>query len=192
MEQIQAECDKLNILLAQRENEFRQLHMLHEESALIVENLKQERNNFLAVIQTLENDNCQLNEDVNLLKNLIYRLNIEIEKYQDKLRNLGHTTENQTTVSIIDKVEVESDNKNVLRAWGSVHFHALGPLLDAYQENINEKDELVKKYRKVLDDFTGRIKEIVSENESLYIEIEGLKEKVYTVINYHTVKCFAV
>ncbi|OXU18654.1 hypothetical protein TSAR_014055 [Trichomalopsis sarcophagae] len=175
--ELQTSRDKVNALLAQRENEFRQLHMHNEESALIIRNNEQQRNTFIATIQRIKNENVQMHEDVNLLKNLVYRLNLEIEKYQDKLRTIGQTADNQAVVNIIDEVRTNFNNKNVLKAWGKVNFHALGPLLDAYQENVNEKDELIQKYKKEIDEFSGKLKDIISENENLHIEVENMRAK---------------
>lgn len=171
---MQADHDRISLLLAQRENELRQLNMFREESTLLVRNFEQERNKSIAVMQKFKNDNLQLNEDVNLLKNLVYRLNVEIERYQDKLRSRG----DETMVGITNENEANFDNKCVLATWSKVNFHALSPLLNAYDENIGEKDDLLKKYKRDLDHFTGRLKSVIAENEDLHMKVENFQMKV--------------
>ncbi|XP_058793713.1 protein Cep89 homolog [Phymastichus coffea] len=171
--EMQADHDRISLLLAKRENELRQLNMNREESTLVIRNLEQERNKSISLVQKFKTDNSQLHEDVNLLKNLVYRLNVEIEKYQDKFRS----EDNKTVV--IDETEVNYENKHVLETWGKVNFHALSPLLNAYDENINEKNDLVQKFKKELDHFTGKLKNVITENEDLHIQIENFRVQVH-------------
>lgn len=119
--------------------------------------------------EKLETQKVQSNEDILLLKNIVYQLNAELERYQDKLRD--HKLE-------INSVNVESGEKDERynhRVWGSINFHALGPLLNAYQENLSEKRELLRMYEQEMADFGNRCKEILTENELMHKEVEELK-----------------
>lgn len=132
-------------------------------------------------IDRLSNENGQLASDINMMKVLIYRLNVQLENYQEMLRkhdadgkhihgcNRAHdtataaaTTINYENIACID--------------WGSVHSHVLAPLLNAYQETIKEKTNLVKQYETELNQTTGRIKDILAENEELYAQVENMKQ----------------
>lgn len=67
--------------------------------------------------------------------------------------------------------ESHRNHKHTPIAWGSVHSHTLGPLLDAYQDVVTEKEELISKYEIEMSDFTGRLKEIIRENEALHMRL---------------------
>ena len=177
-QELYAEHNKLSILLAQRDAEYRELHLHHEQLTLVIQTLESDQSSLVAVTEKYKSENTQLKEDVLLLKNLVYRLNVELERYQDKLRNIGQSVESKNVTNIINGLDSDSDNKKASESWGKVNIHALGPLLDAYQENLEEKQELIKKYEEEIDIFSGKCKEIVSENESLYKEVEELRQKV--------------
>ncbi|XP_047367861.1 protein Cep89 homolog [Vespa velutina] len=176
-ERVQQECEELNVLLKQKETEYRQLHVHHEESTQIYQQLETTKDSLLNLNQKLKSDNIQLKEDIVLLKKVIYQLNVELERYQDKLRSCGQIIPLQYSTSTMNDAELSKENKKMLESWGNVDLHALGPLLNAYQENIMEKKELISKYERELNDFTGRCKEIILENEYLQKELENSKSK---------------
>lgn len=68
--------------------------------------------------------------------------------------------------------EVHKTHKHTPMSWGHVNSHTLGPLLDAYEDNIKEKDEIIKNYEKELCNFTGKLREIMDENEDLYFKLK--------------------
>lgn len=55
---------------------------------------------------------------------------------------------------------------------------ALAPLLEAYEETIAEKDELISNYKQEMELFTHRCKEIISENEVLHAQLVEANKKV--------------
>ncbi|XP_035727757.1 centrosomal protein of 89 kDa-like [Vespa mandarinia] len=176
-ERVQQECEELNVLLKQKETEYRQLHVHHEESTQVYQQLEKTKDSLLNLNQKLKSDNIQLKEDIVLLKKVIYQLNVELERYQDKLRSCGQIIPLQYSTGTMNDAELSKENKKMLESWGNVDLHVLGPLLNAYQENIIEKKELISKYERELNDFTGRCKEIISENEYLQKELENSKSK---------------
>nr|XP_018907445.1 PREDICTED: centrosomal protein of 89 kDa isoform X2 [Bemisia tabaci] len=130
----------------------------------------------------------ELKQDVFILKNLVYRLNVELEKYQDKVRNLKnqidatddcHTVTEDSGVGDAKLIHqtAKSDAKAHVPSWTRSEIHAVAPLLKAYQESLDEKDELIQNYQKSLDTFAGRCKEIVAENEKLHAELQGAYKK---------------
>lgn len=103
-----------------------------------------------------------------------------MERYQDKLRksnvrpqlHSAENTNNPETLYCVDQQQQvlsdHADHGHTPISWGKVNAHTLGPLLDSYQETIEEKDDVIASYEKELSNFTGRIKEILSENEALH------------------------
>ncbi|XP_063905027.1 protein Cep89 homolog isoform X2 [Zophobas morio] len=126
----------------------------------------------------LQNTKKDLEEDVNMLKTVVYRLNVQMERYQEKLRtlNLRVVTPQQQSLENIPVVdghdpgifELHRDHSHTPISWGKVNNHTLGPLLDAYQDTINEKDEIIENYEREIGDFTGKLKQVLKENEFLH------------------------
>lgn len=177
-EELQQECEKLNTLLAERETEYHQLHVHHKGFIEALQKAEKTRVNLVMFNQRFKAVNVQLNEDVLLLKNVIYRLNAELERYQDKMREFGQGVATKDINDMLDPKAQANDIKKVLESWGSVNTHVLGPLLDAYQESLSEKQELINKYEEDVANFGSRCKEVVAENESMQGEVERLRSKV--------------
>lgn len=121
-------------------------------------------------IERLSTTNEQIISDMNMMKILIFRLNLQLENYQEMLRQ-------QDKLTHIRKISVKN-YENVVDSidWGCTKAHILAPLLNAYQETIREKNHLVEQYEAELNQETGRIKDILAENEKLYEKIEIMKE----------------
>jgi len=173
---LQQEYEKANALLAERETEYQQLHMQHKKFTEALQKVEKTNSNLLTFNQKYKAENIQLNEDVLLLKHVIYRLNAELERYQDKLKESGQNILSKN--DILDSKSPTDNIKTVLESWGSVNTHVLGPLLDAYQESLSEKQELVSKYEEDIANFSTRCKEVIMENECMQNEMEKLKSKV--------------
>ncbi|KAK0178693.1 hypothetical protein PV327_007561 [Microctonus hyperodae] len=175
-QEVETENKKLLTLLDKRETDYRELHANHDELLKHIQLVDQEKKNVFLGYKKLSTENTQLNEDVSLLKILIYRLNVELERYQDKLRGSNQKHDDSTTVGDSgDGVDCNMERKRISESWGRVNVHALGPLLEAFEESIREKDELIKQFRRECDDFGGRCKEIVAENEELRKDIDSYK-----------------
>jgi len=175
---LQQEYEKANALLAERETEYRQLHMQHKKFTEALQKVEKTNSNLLTFNQRYKAENTQLNEDVLLLKHVIYRLNAELERYQDKLKESGQSVLSKNVNDMLDSKRPADNIKTVLESWGSVNIHVLGPLLDAYQESLSEKQELVNKYEEDIANFSTRCKEVIMENECMQNEMEKLKSKV--------------
>lgn len=175
---LQQEYEKLNAVLEKREMEYQHLHTYHKETIKALQKVEKTNSNLLTFNQRCKSENVQLNEDVLLLKNVIYCLNAELEKYQDKMRELGQNVLSKNINNILDSKK-PVDNIKVLESWDSVNTHVLGPLLDAYQENLSEKQELLNKYEEEIANFSIRCKEVIAENECMQNEVEKLRLKVF-------------
>lgn len=181
-EELCEENKKLSIILQEKDKEYRELHAHHEKLTQSLQINEQDQSNLVIISEKIKSDNTQLKNDISLLKNLVYRLNVELERYQDKLRNSSQSIEFKNSSNSILNADSEAEIKKAINSWGKVNSHALAPLLDAYQENLEEKEQLIQKYEKEIDIFSGKCKEVVRENESLFKEVEELKSKVYILI----------
>lgn len=145
--------------------------------------VKNEETN-LKEIEVLSNENKQLCNDVKMMKTLIYRLNVQLERYQEMLRKKPDGTKIVTNRKLdrssdpnkeIDLTTASISNVNERIHWGTVDSNALAPLLNAYQETINDKIDIIQQYEIELNHTTGYIKDIVSENERLHAEMDNMK-----------------
>ena len=163
---VKEECQKLSNILEQRELEHKKAYSHYE--ALIHE-LEEAKITLVNHNQKLEIEKVQSTEDIALLKNIVYQLNTELERYQDKLGDQKR-----------EHISAHTENKRKYdsRIWKSINFHVLGPLLNAYQENLSEKQELIQMYEQEMADFSSRCKEILVENEFMHKEVEELKLEV--------------
>lgn len=175
---LQEECEKLNAFVAKHETEYQQMHTRHKKILETMQKVERTNADLVRLNEKSEAENVQLNEDVLLLKNVIYQLNAELEKYQDRLKEAGQRVVPKSISNIVDFKRPADDVKKVLESWGSVNTHVLGPLLDAYQESLLEKQELINQYEETIADFSARCKEIVTENECMHNEMEKLKLQV--------------
>ncbi|XP_039432680.1 protein Cep89 homolog [Culex pipiens pallens] len=123
--------------------------------------------------ELLVKENGDLKNDVKMMKILVYRLNVQVERYQDVIRDGKESTSKE--MPRIDFVDSSyggvKDNLN----WGPVNSHTLGPLLNAYEETIAEKNDLVQQYEREFINFTGKLKSVLEENERLHKDMEEIK-----------------
>lgn len=131
-------------------------------------------------ITTLVEQKSILAEDVLLLKNLVYRLNVELQIYQERFHKLGYNVP-EIPLDTPKFINVPKD------LWGKVKKSTLEPLLEAYSETIKEKDDLVITYEKELADLGMKCKDLVAENEKLYAEVETVRKQVRELYNVELV-----
>lgn len=134
----------------------------------------------------LAKDNHQLRDDIKMMKMLIYRLNVQLERYQEVLRKQPEliSTMGATAAATAEGEHIGQDHggipiyagpSNEHIYWGNVDSNCLAPLLNAYQETINDKSELIQQYEYELNLTTGKIKDILAENEKLHRDMTNLK-----------------
>ncbi|XP_042523769.1 centrosomal protein of 89 kDa isoform X1 [Dipodomys spectabilis] len=107
-------------------------------------------------IEELEHENDQL-------KIIAHRLNVELSRYQTKFRHLS---------------EEESSHVGALPANGPtppwlVDIKYLSPLLLAYEDRMNEKDQLSATLEEEMRAFRMRVQQVVEENEGLHRVIKS-------------------
>ncbi|XP_076239871.1 uncharacterized protein LOC143182622 [Calliopsis andreniformis] len=170
--ELQEQYQKLHNLLERRETEFQQICSHYEAIAQMLQEMEEAKVGATKRSEKLEEEKVQLNEDIMLLKSIVYQLNVELERYQDKLEKQKVETRSTDFIGCNGKEE-----KFNQRIWSGVNFHALGPLLNAYRENLSEKQELVRMYEQEMADFGSRCKEILTENEFMHKEVEQLRSE---------------
>ncbi|XP_014246844.1 girdin-like [Cimex lectularius] len=99
-----------------------------------------------------------LSQDVFLLKNLVVKLNKELQRYQEKYQSYvrNHGDEEYT-------LEISKNDPS----WIDGELTVLAPLLVAYEECLKEKVELLKESQDALTKISYNCKELVKANDEL-------------------------
>ncbi|XP_059480377.1 protein Cep89 homolog isoform X2 [Neocloeon triangulifer] len=102
--------------------------------------------------------------DRELLENLVWRLNVELGRYETRLRAI----EGQGDVP---------DGERIAPAWCRADPTTLGPLMTAYDEALSEKDAVIEKYELRLKELGAELREVVYENEQLHEALEEVRNE---------------
>lgn len=113
-------------------------------------------------------------QDVRMLKTLVYRLNVQLERHQDQLRRLNAPDEAFANPDIAPGA-TDPANTSPATSWGAVNTHTLAPLLNAYSAQIAEQRTLIAQYEQDATHFTGRLKQIIDENETIHAAHDQLR-----------------
>ncbi|XP_013113260.2 protein Cep89 homolog isoform X1 [Stomoxys calcitrans] len=122
-------------------------------------------------LRRTEEDNHLLTADVNMMKTLVYRLNVQIERYQDILRLKPTPEETSRTAT------ASGPSKSSISQWQEepIRSHTLAPLLQSYDEMIRDKEDLIQQYTQEFEHFTGELKSVLEENNRLQQQVDTLK-----------------
>ncbi|XP_063369695.1 protein Cep89 homolog isoform X2 [Cydia amplana] len=149
----------------------------------------------------------RMQRDMQALKDVLYRLNVQLSRYQEKLRT---NIQNLATDNKADKFDLDSlittslgyrgpevgntddaqsksgtedqpQTCRVVDLSGLLSAQALAPLFDAYQENLQEKDTLILDYEKQFENINKKSKQIVSKNKSLLEKVTALESELAQV-----------
>ncbi|EDW60541.1 protein Cep89 homolog [Drosophila virilis] len=116
--------------------------------------------------------NQELANDVDMLKTLVFRLNVQIESYQDQRRTAEETTTAAAAAST-------ASSCHTVPAWSSqLPTHTLTPLLQAYDESMRDKDALLAQYAADFELFANELKRALEENTRLLQTQEQLRRDV--------------
>ncbi|KAH8384565.1 hypothetical protein KR093_001373 [Drosophila rubida] len=111
--------------------------------------------------------NKELANDVDMLKTLVFRLNVQIECYQDQRR----AADQDATVA--------TPTVSAVPPWTTrLPTHTLMPLLQAYDESFRDKDALLAQYAADFELFGGELKRSLEENTRLLQSQEQLRRDV--------------
>ncbi|XP_039299314.1 protein Cep89 homolog [Nilaparvata lugens] len=113
-----------------------------------------------------------------MLKNVVIRLNMELENVQDKSREyFMHDRDACKDFEISRDLAVKKQP-----TWGRSDMNAVAPLLQAYQEAIEDKDKLIKNFRCEINKFSGHCKKVVSDNVGLLKQLSEEKKKCKSML----------
>ncbi|KAH8285352.1 hypothetical protein KR054_008033 [Drosophila jambulina] len=113
-------------------------------------------------LDTVLGQNRSLASDVDMLKTLVFRLNVQIESYQDQRRHN-------------DEAPVAGGSGGGTTSCPPLPTHTLGPLLQAYDESLRDKDALLAQFSTEFEHFTGELKRTLEENSKLLQAQEQLR-----------------
>lgn len=118
-------------------------------------------------VLSLKNQNKQLEEDVLLLKSTVYRLNAELEKYQNRLRALRKV---QEAAGLAPKLHDSPEPEIKPTPMAS---NMLGPLLEAYRETIIEKENALESSNKELASYAQQCHSAKQEVKELRKKLDN-------------------
>ncbi|KAJ8710845.1 hypothetical protein PYW08_009360 [Mythimna loreyi] len=161
------------------------------------------------ILNQAREHNSRLQKDMQALKDVLYRLNVQLSRYQERLRNNTQTMARDksdtvfkpgdaldslltTSLGYKETVNTEDGQSKVgveetpytgrtVDLSGLLSAQALAPLFDAYQENLQEKDTLILDYEKQFEAINKKSKQIVSENKTLTDKVKSIEEELVGV-----------
>ncbi|GLH06625.1 Uncharacterized protein GBIM_12105 [Gryllus bimaculatus] len=123
----------------------------------------------------LQLENEKLSEDVKLLKELVCKYNAELANYQERLRK--YKGDDSATPPHVLAFPPDFQGKGSNLAWEKINKEALGPLLLAYSETIQEKNDLIQEFEENHKKSLNNCRTLAEENGKLFQELEDLKLK---------------
>ncbi|XP_038218553.1 protein Cep89 homolog [Zerene cesonia] len=174
----------------------------HPESAIPLVEVCMSCSSRQIVLNQCREHNARLQRDLQALKDVLYRLNIQLSRYQEKLRSSAEPLDGRElkvdkyegfdsilTASFGQKHEEVNDvqsktgtgedtTKRLVDLSGLLSAQALAPLFDAYQENLQEKDNLIMDYEKQFENINKKSKQIVADNKSLQERVSSLEQEL--------------
>ncbi|GBP20846.1 Protein Cep89 homolog [Eumeta japonica] len=161
------------------------------------------------LLRQTKDHNTRLQRDMEAMKDVLYRLNLQLSRYQEKLRSTLNPFKESSQESAIlsrssevykgeqvinldsflginlpskqDLPAVESEQAHIGRVVdlsGLLSAQALAPLFNAYQESIQEKENLISDYEKQFENFNKKTKQIVADNKSLISKVDSLENEI--------------
>ncbi|KAJ8710030.1 hypothetical protein PYW07_009396 [Mythimna separata] len=161
------------------------------------------------ILNQAREHNNRLQKDMQALKDVLYRLNVQLSRYQERLRSNTQTMARDksdavfkpgdaldslltTSLGYKETLNTEDGQSKVgteetpytgrtVDLSGLLSAQALAPLFDAYQENLQEKDTLILDYEKQFEVINKKSKQIVSENKILTDKVKSIEEELVGV-----------
>lgn len=160
-EVLDADVISIDSLKHQVENLNKQVQELTGEKSTLEKALQQHKNESIKQIDKLKREIGDLKDDTDILKDILKRLNEELNRYHIKHGKLppGET--------IPSKKEMSHSS-----------LYKLSGLLQAYDELILERDTTIKSSNEKLGDFMVQVDSITAENEKLHARVEKFQSQV--------------
>ncbi|XP_051835705.1 centrosomal protein of 89 kDa [Antechinus flavipes] len=146
--------------------EMKELHSQYKEMDKNNETVKETKQNpqkkaDMGEFLSLRQEAQELVDENDHLKMTIYRLNVELSRYQTKFRHLSKE----------ENIEIKGlPFKGSPPPW-LVDIKYLSPLILAYEDRMKEKDDLNVMLEEEMKMFKKRIEEVIKENETLHQEL---------------------
>jgi len=178
-----AENEVVEVVTLQQENERlnRELYDMQSFMDQVRRKIKkhEKKNVLLNRVKGLSKENSDMKEDIEVLKSVIRRLNCEISRYQDKRRNDPLLSSKPKGKHYVIEEIGDGDGTSKFRGQDLLETpKKLFPLLQAYDEIIDDKNDIIACHERQLDKFKSQCKEIVRENEELHEIIADKNQKV--------------
>nr|XP_045011175.1 centrosomal protein of 89 kDa [Jaculus jaculus] len=153
-----------------------QLETMEEDSRRLKEAERASSQKVASELLSLKKQAHELTAENESLKMLVHRLNTELSRYQTRFRHLSEE----------ERVHTEGlPKKGPIPPW-SVDLKSLSPLLMAYEDRMNEKDELRASLEVEMRSLRMRVQEVVKENEGLYEKLN--KDSPVTMEKWHQIR----
>lgn len=139
----------------------KQVEELTTEKSTLEKALQQQKNESIKQIDRLKREVIDLKDDTDVLKDILKRLNEELNRYHIKH---GKSSLEETVSS---KKEISHSS-----------LYKFSALVQAYDELLLERDTTIKNNNEKLGDFMVRVDSITAENEKLHARLEKLQSQV--------------
>ncbi|KAG8249057.1 cilium assembly [Homalodisca vitripennis] len=170
-----------DVKLRALEGRIVELHSSKQQLEQEREALSRRINEDSETISKLRLRSKELAQDVFMLKNLVMRMNTELSKAQSRLHQNQGKEDAVVTISedsgLADHRSHSESRSSVKPSWSRAEMNAMAPLLEALEETIAEKDELISNYKREMELFINRSKEIIAENENLHSQLIEANKK---------------
>lgn len=138
-----------------------QLQELAAEKGALEKALQEQKNENTKVISKLNQELKDWKDDTEVLKDILKRLNEQLNRYHIKYGRLQE-----------DKI------KPITKDISHSSIYKLGALLSAYDELLLERDTTIKTSTEKLEELMLKVDSVTSENEKLCIRLEKLQTEV--------------
>ncbi|XP_056381730.1 centrosomal protein of 89 kDa isoform X2 [Hyla sarda] len=168
--QLQAATEKLTDRNLKLTSQVEELKQQIKTMRVKVKSLKNEKRSFQELLKnsqaevetgelvSLREQAQELVDENDALKTMIHKLNVELSRYQTKYRPLSKE----------ENVRIGGlPSRGPPPPW-LLNIKYLSPLLLAYEERINEKDNMILEFEEEIKTFKTRLKEVIEENDKLH------------------------
>ncbi|KAJ8303357.1 hypothetical protein KUTeg_019753 [Tegillarca granosa] len=151
-----------SLLRSKTEHLESEVHSLQQVTAALDRGDKDTAANLL-----LKKQLAELKEENDTLKSAVHRLSVELSAYQAKYRPLSEGQVGDI-LGLPDKGPIPS--------W-LINIRYLAPLFLAYDDRIQEKDNILRKYQNDMERLRIDAEDIVTENQELHTKLEKAMTK---------------
>jgi hypothetical protein len=159
----EAEREALKKIFLSRQQEINE--SLIQEQEETIKSLKMNYQKAMTIKEADSNNN--LVNEIDLLRVIVHRLNVELSSYQAKYppKMIQEAAKKEQFLGLAQNSPIP--------LW-LIDTKYLSPLIASYDQKLNEKDEKLKLLKKKIDDVTKKFKMILDENNELQLKLENI------------------